>query len=107
MIHIRLLIRGLVIPWPLAMLGCCFGDAQDIRKTYWHDAINVLYKWGNGLTQDHTSQPKTTEANRSILGIYLVRLLVVAAMDILGHLSALLPGQHKLLISKPLANVKH
>ena len=80
---------------------------KDIRKTYWHKAFIVLYKWGNGLTQDHTSQPKTTEANRSILGIYLVRLLVVAAMDILGHLSALLPGQHKLLISKPLANVKH
>jgi hypothetical protein len=65
------------------MLGCCFGDAQDIRKTYWHDAINVLYKWGNGLTQDHTSQPKTTEANRSASGIYLGVAVVVDAMDIL------------------------
>jgi hypothetical protein len=75
---------------------------KDIRKTYWHDAINVVYKWGNGLTQDHTSQPKATEANRSDSGICLSMSVVVAAMDILGHLSALLPGQHKLSISKPL-----
>ena len=55
---------------------------KDIRKTYWHEAINVVYKWGNGLTQDHTSQPKATEANRSILGIYLGVAVVVDAMDI-------------------------
>ena len=80
---------------------------KDIRKTYWHKAINVLYKWGNGLTQGHISQPKTAEANRSDLGICLSMSVVVDAMDILGHLSALLPGQHKLSISKPLANAKH
>jgi hypothetical protein len=64
------------------MLGCCFGDAQDIRKTYCHQAFIVLYKWGNGLTQDHLRPPKTTEANRSILGIYLGVAVVVDAMDI-------------------------
>ena len=34
------------------------------------------------VTQDHTSQPKTTQDHRSILGIYLGVAVVVDAMDI-------------------------
>jgi len=34
------------------------------------------------LTQDHLRPPKATEANRSILGIYLGVAVVVDAMDI-------------------------
>ena len=34
------------------------------------------------VTQDHTSQPKTTEANRSASGIYLGVAVVVDAIDI-------------------------
>jgi hypothetical protein len=63
-------------------LGVASVMPKDIRKTYCDKAFIVLCKWGNGLTQDHRSQPKTTEANRSILGIYLGVAVVVDAMDI-------------------------
>ena len=55
---------------------------KDIRKTYCHQAINVLYKWGNDPTQGHLRPPKTTEANRSDLGVCLSMSVVVDAMGI-------------------------